>query len=123
MSNILSSFILESLGVPLSDLLPRYEVAATFCGTTSVGCEFHIQPNHRHCPGNCRHSRRELLFLEVNPCLQHHLTIWLHYVEDLKLFQSCFPKRKKNLRTANIITWKTNSQQRVIHVHDLYYGD
>lgn len=95
MSNILSSFILESLGVPLSDLLPRYEVAATFCGTTSVGCEFHIQPNHRHCPGNCRHSRRELLFLEVNPCLQHHLTIWLHYVKDLKLFQSCFPKRKK----------------------------
>lgn len=118
MSNILSSFILESLGVPLSDLLPRYEVAATFCGTTSVGCEFHIQPNHRHCPGNCRHSRRELLFLEVNPCLQHHLTIWLHYVEDLKLFQSCL-----KLSTANIITWKTNSQQRVIHVHDLYYGD
>lgn len=22
-------------------------------------------------------------------------SIWLHYVEDLKLFQSCFPKRKK----------------------------
>lgn len=50
-------------------------------------------------------------------------SIWLHYVEDLKLFQSCFPKRKKKLRTANIITWKTNSQQRMIHVHDLYYGD
>lgn len=45
-------------------------------------------------------------------------SIWLHYVEDLKLFQSCL-----KLSTANIITWKTNSQQRVIHVHDLYYGD
>lgn len=41
----------------------------------------------------------------------------------LKTFPKLFSKKKKKLSTANIITWKTNSQQREIHVHDLYYGD
>lgn len=75
----------------------RCEVAATFCGTTSVGREPHIQRDHRRCPGNCRHSRHELVFLVVNPCPEHHVTIWLHFIENFIIFQSCFLKLKTKI--------------------------
>lgn len=101
--------------MPLLDLLPRCEVAATFCGTTSVGREPHIQRDHRRCPGNCRHSRHELVFLEVNPCP------WTprNYLTSLYWELHNFPKlsfKNWKQRSANTITWNLNSQKRVLVV-------